>query len=108
MGPSLAEVARLVERTGGVRELSLVVFSDFELFDPNLDGLLTDLARFPGQVHAVVLGGHAPPGLDPTVSVTQLTGADAPGATARTLLRSLSAGRLGARVASEEAAGHRP
>lgn len=46
MGPSLAEVARLVERTGGVRELSLVVFSDFELFDPNLDGLLTDLARF--------------------------------------------------------------
>jgi hypothetical protein len=108
LGPGLAEAVRLVEGASDVRELALVVFSDFELFDPDLDRLLTDLAGFPGRVHAVILGGHVPAGLDPAIQVTALTSADAPGATARALLRSLSVGRRGARIASEPAAGSRP
>lgn len=106
--PSLAETAQLVEDAAGVRELALVVFSDFELFDPDLDRLLADLAGFPGPVHAVVLGGHVPPGLGPAIQVTPLTADDVPGAAARALLRSLSAGRRGARVAGSPAAGSRP
>lgn len=108
LGPSLAEAVRLVDDAPDVRELALVVFSDFELFDPDRDRLLKDLAGFPGRVHAVVLGGRVPAGLDPAIQATTLTDTDAPGATARALLRSLSAGRRGARVASEPAAESRP
>ncbi len=101
IGPSLAEVSRLVEHDDGKSDLRLVVFSDFELFDPDGDRLLADMARFPGSVHVVVLGTSARVAFDPVVQVTRLTHDSAPGAAARALLRSLSAGRIGARVPDE-------
>ena len=103
IGPSLAEVSRLVEQDDGRSDLRLVVFSDFELFDPDADRLLADMARFPGSVHAVVLGTSTRVAFDPVVQVTHLTYGSAPGAAARALLRSLSAGRIGARVPDEPA-----
>jgi len=108
LGSALYHASRIANVATDVRDMNLVVFSDFELFDPSLERVLADLAGFPGQVHAVVLGGHVPPGLDPAIQVTPLTSADAPGAAARALLRSLSAGRRGARVAREPSAGSQP
>lgn len=105
LGPGLAAVARLIEAAGEVRDFSLVVFSDFELFDADVDRLLGDLAHFPGGVRAVVLGGRRDLVFDSSVQVTRLTSQSAPGATARALLRSLTAGRPGARVPDELADG---
>ena len=103
IGPGLAEVSRLVEQDDGKSDLRLVVFSDFELFDPDADRLLADMAHFPGSVHAVVLGASTRATFDPVVEVTHLTYGSAPGAAARALLRSLSAGRSGARIPDEPA-----
>lgn len=107
IGPGLAAVARLVEDADDARELALVAFSDFELFDTDVDRLLGDLAHFPGRIHAVVLGGRRDLVLDPNVQITRLTAESAPGATARALLRSLTASRPGARVPDEPTLGSR-
>jgi len=101
LGSGLDQATRMASVAMDVRDLNLVVFSDFELFDPNLERVLADLAAFPGQVHAVVLGGHSGVTLDPVIQVTRLTTEDVPGATARALLRSLTAGRRGARIPAE-------
>ena len=101
IGPGLAEVSRLVQHDDGRSDLTLVVFSDFELFDPDADRLLADMAHFPGSVHAVALGTGNRATFDPVVEVTHLTYESAPGATARALMRSLSSGRIGARIPDE-------
>lgn len=102
LGPSLGAAARMVDRTPSVRGLALVVFSDFQLFDEDLERVLSDLASFPGEVHAVVLGsGSGTPGLDPRITVTQLTSGDAPGALGRALMRSLARDRRGARIPTD-------
>jgi len=104
LGPSLAAAARIVDRAPAVRDLKLVVFSDFQLFDPDLDRVLADLADFPGDVHAVALGANPDISrLDPRITVTRLTAQDPPGALARALLRSLAQGRRGARIPEEPA-----
>lgn len=98
LGPSLAAAARIVDSATSVRNLSLIVFSDFQLFD-DLDRVLADMAGFPGEVHAVVLGANPDiGGLDSGITVTKLTANDPPGALGRALLRSLAHGRPGARI----------
>lgn len=102
LAPSLAAVARMVENVPNVRSLALVVFSDFQLFDDDPERVLSDLAGFPGEVHAVALGSSPDiTGLDPGITLTRLTSSDAPGALGRALLRSLSHGRRGARIPSD-------
>jgi hypothetical protein len=102
LGPSLAAAARMVEAVPSIRNLALVVFSDFQLFDPDPERVLADLAAFPGEVHAVALGSSPGiTGLDPPITVTQLTSADSPGALGRALLRSLSRERRGARIRAD-------
>ncbi|MEA5117005.1 MAG: hypothetical protein VB036_05225, partial [Propionicimonas sp.] len=105
LGPSLAEAARIVAANPTVDQFNLVIFSDFELLDPNLDQILHDLNSFPGEVHLVCLGEQLPPSiaglLDERITVTTLTPANAPGAVARALLRSMTEDRPGARVADE-------
>lgn len=99
LGPSLAAAARIVDSAPSVRNLSLIVFSDFQLFDDDLDRVLADMAGFPGEVCAVVLGANPDiGGLDPGITVTKLTANDPPGALGRALLRSLAHGRRGARI----------
>ena len=102
LGPSLAVAARMVENLPSVRDLALVVFSDFQLFDDDPTRVLSDLAGFPGEVHAVVLGSSPDiSGLESGITVTRLTSGDGPGALGRALLRSVAHGRRGARIPAD-------
>jgi hypothetical protein len=71
-----------------------VPFTDFALFDD----YLSELLDFPGQVHAVSLGGTIPTELieTPGVTVTRVTDGSRPGAVARALFAALTATRDGA------------
>nr|BFF20305.1 hypothetical protein GCM10025730_38260 [Promicromonospora thailandica] len=59
LGPSLTRARALTERHPE-HEATLVVLSDFFLTDSDPGAVLSDLAAFPGTVHAVVLGGRPP------------------------------------------------
>lgn len=77
-------------------QATLVVLSDFALLDPDPGPVLTELAAFPGQVHAVVLGRALPAGvLDERITVTPIDRDDPPGAVARALFSSLTTHRIG-------------
>ena len=79
---------------------TLVVLSDFELLDLEPGPVLDQMAAFPGEVHAVVLGRELPEGLlDPRIQVTSIRRGDPPGTLARTVFDSLTAHRPGARPA---------
>jgi hypothetical protein len=95
LGPSLTQATRLAVGHPQHRT-TLVILSDFELFDSNIDEVLTDVADFPGEVHAVVLGGTKLSGLlDSRVQVTPVTYDDAPGSVARAVFNSLTTYRPG-------------
>lgn len=55
-------------------QVTLVVFSDFRLFAPEPLRVLAELAAFPGQVHAVVLGDTSVDLADGNVTVTKIGG----------------------------------
>jgi hypothetical protein len=75
---------------------TLVVFSDFQLFDADPAAVLRDLAAFPGEVHAVVLGGRLPQGvLDARIQRTDITHDHPRGALALALFGSLTTHRRG-------------
>jgi len=96
--PSLIEIEQLASAHPD-HDVRATIFSDFELTDDRPDEVFARLARFPGTVHAVVLGGNVPPDLveADNVTVTTLCSDDAPGAFAATVLRSLTATRRAAR-----------
>ena len=75
---------------------TLVVFSDFQLFDTEPAAVLSELAAFPGDVHAVVLGGRLPDDvLDPNIQRTDIRQEDPRGALALALFGSLTLYRPG-------------
>lgn len=79
--------------------VTLVVLSDFWLLDPDPTCVLSELAEFPGDVHAVVLGNRlGAEMLDERVTVTHIERDDPPGAVARALFSSLVARRPGSHV----------
>lgn len=95
LGPSLEEAFSLAEQYPDHRR-SLLVLSDFALMDPDPSPVLSRLNGFPGDVHAVVLGGRLPDGvLDPRIQVTPVTAGDEPGAVARAVFSTLAAHRVG-------------
>jgi hypothetical protein len=97
LAPSLRRAVEIVE-AHPEHEATLVVLSDFLLLDRDPSSVLSDLAAFPGQVHAVVLGTRLPAGvLDERITVTQIQRDDPPGAVARALFASLTAHRPGSR-----------
>lgn len=99
LGPSLAQAYEIAQQHPE-HQTTLVVLSDFELFDPKPTQLLSSLASFPGDVHAVVLGGRERDGADdPRIQVTPIRRDDPPGALARTVFASLTAHRPGRRLA---------
>lgn len=99
LSPSLAEAYEIAQQYPE-HLTTLVVLSDFELFDPEPRQLLSSLAGFPGDVHAVVLGGRELEGaLDPRIQITPIRRNDPPGALARTVFASLTAHRPGRRLA---------
>lgn len=98
LDPSLSEALRLADAHPD-HDMRLTAFSDFELTDPDPATALSKLAGFPGQVHAVVLGGEAPLDLNTahTITVTPLGVGDPPGTFAAAIHRSLTATRRAAR-----------
>lgn len=95
LGPSL-ERAQEVATTHADHAVTLVVFSDFLLLDPEPGPVLAALAAFPGDVHAVVLGTRLPAGLLPApIRCTPITAGDPPGALAHALFSSLTTHRGG-------------
>ncbi|TNC23708.1 hypothetical protein [Amycolatopsis alkalitolerans] len=95
LAPSLARVTEVAE-AHPEHEVTLVVLSDFLLMDPDPRGVLSDLAAFPGDVHAVVLGARLPAGvLDERITVTHIGRDDPPGAVARAAFASLITHRPG-------------
>lgn len=89
--PSLCAV-RLLAAALPNHLATLVVLSDFELFDSDPAETLRQMAGFPGDVHAVVLGGGGPTDADfgDNTLVTRITSDDEPGAVARAVLASLA------------------
>ena len=70
----------------------LVVFSDFELYDPFPGKILDRLGHFPGQVHALVLGADPPARLCAgRVKVIRLTPLSPPGMVARAVVAAVGA-----------------
>ncbi|MDT0330891.1 hypothetical protein [Nocardiopsis lambiniae] len=97
--PSLRQAVKLAE-THPQHAATLVVLSDFMLFDANPVAALHELAAFPGEVHAVVLGSYmSADAFDPRITVTPIQREDPPGAVARALFRSLVAQRPGSFIA---------
>lgn len=74
---------------------TVVVLSDFCIFDPDPDATLDRLCSFPGDTHAVVLSAPIPARLeaDPAVTVTHITWDSQPGEVARALVPALAGGR---------------
>lgn len=95
LSPSLEEAFRVAEQHPE-HFCSLLVLSDFALMDPDPSPVLSRLNAFPGDVHAVVLGGRLPDGLlDPRIQITTVTAGDEPGAVARAVFSTLTAYRVG-------------
>jgi hypothetical protein len=96
--PSLHRAVELAE-THADHEVTLVVLSDFLFMDPEPAPVLSDLATFPGTVHAIVLGRRLPEGvLDERITVTSVDRDCPPGAVARALFIGLVAHRPGSQV----------
>lgn len=96
--PSLLEMERLATAYPGHDVVGTIV-SDFELTDLDPSEVFARMEAFPGQIHAVVLGGRIPMELEAisNVTVTSLSPGDPPGAFAAALHRSLTATRRAAR-----------
>ncbi|MFK4102901.1 hypothetical protein ACI2L1_23005 [Streptomyces sp. NPDC019531] len=78
---------------------TLIVASDFLLMDAEPAQVLSELAAFPGQVHAVVLGARLPAGvLEERITMTRIRRDDPPGAVARALFSSMVIHRPGSHV----------
>lgn len=108
LAPSLARARELAEAHPEY-EVTLVVLSDFLLTDPDPTAVLSDLAAFPGAVHAVVLGTHLPAGvLDESITVTHIGRDDPPGAAARAIFTDLVAHRPGSAVAGRSSSTPQP
>jgi hypothetical protein len=98
LGPSLRRAVELAEAHPGHRA-TLTVASDFLLMDPEPANVLSELAAFPGQGHAVVLGTRLPTGvLEEHITLTRVRRDDPPGAVARALFSSLVVHRPGGYV----------
>jgi hypothetical protein len=103
LAPSLHRATKIAEMYPD-HQATLVVLSDFLLTDREPGPVLSRLAAFPGQVHAVVLGVRVPAGvLDERITVTHIGRDDPPGAVARALFHSLTTYRPGSRPASDTA-----
>ncbi|WP_432948233.1 hypothetical protein ACQPXM_13160 [Kribbella sp. CA-253562] len=101
LAPSLEAATELTDQYP-THAATLIVLSDFELFDDNAAQVLDDLANFPGSVHAVTLGGTRMDGiLGDRIRVTPVTYDDPPGTVARAVFGGLTARRPGSWVADQ-------
>jgi hypothetical protein len=90
LAPGLTRAVELA-RAHPRHAVTLVVLSDFELLDADPEQVLADLAAFPGDVHAVVLGsGSSGFHGGERITVTHIGPADPPGAVAHAVFASLT------------------
>lgn len=95
LAPSLEEAFRLADQHPQ-HLLSLVVLSDFALMDADPAAVLSRLDSFPGDVHAVVLGGRAHGGVVAgRIQITPISPGDPPGTVASAVFSSLTRHRDG-------------
>jgi hypothetical protein len=95
LGPSL-RIARRLAQQHPEHHAIFCTLTDFQLFDPDVPGVLDELADFPaGEVHAVVLRSAVPQRLvdDPRVIVTPVNQGDPPGTLAKAIFAALTATR---------------
>ncbi len=99
--PGLEEALRLVEEHPD-HQPTLIVASDFQLFDDDPARVIARLDRFAaerGSVHAVVLGRPVPGGvIAPPIRTHLVQPGSAPGALARAVARGLAEYRSGAAI----------
>ena len=97
---AMSAANQLARAHGGL--VRCTIFSDFELTDANPAQPYDEMARFPGNVHAVVLNANPPAPLTrlPRVTVTRIATDSPPGLAAAALMHSLTTGRRGARRSS--------
>lgn len=98
-GSSLGYALTVAEHHAARRRdhLTIVaVYSDFELSDIDLPGVLERLAAFPGRAHAIALGNEAPVWLvaDRRVSVVEIPWNSRPGTVAQATLAAMSSAVL--------------
>lgn len=103
LGPSLHRAAGIAQAHPD-HEITLVVLSDFQLFDVDPPAVLAELAAFPGTVHAVVLGSLKDASIPTGDVVTRVRQGDAPGAVAKAVFASLTRHRPGSRAFREHCA----
>jgi hypothetical protein len=94
LGPSLGAVRRMVDGHPD-HDAVLVVLSDFELYDGDVEQVLMELCDFPGLVHVVVLRSAPPTRLvdDPRVKLTHIAHGEPPGAVAKAVFAALTTNR---------------
>jgi hypothetical protein len=101
LGPSLHRATGIAQAHPD-HEVTLVVLSDFQLFDVDSPAVLAKLAAFPGTVHAVVLGSLKDASIpSDNITVTRVQQGDAPGAVAEAVFASLTLHRPGSRAFRE-------
>lgn len=97
LAPSMM-AANNIARRSDAEVLRCTTFSDFELMDQQPMQPREELAKFPGQVHAVVMNAVPPQWLEVSrnATITRVGSDDPPGLLAATLMHSLTANRPGA------------
>lgn len=70
LGPSLSEAYKVAAPYQKSHHMVLVVATDFELFDTDVNGVMQRVVDFPGQVHALVLNTEPRPILTEASNVT--------------------------------------
>lgn len=98
--PAMTTANELARDHGGT--VRCTIFSDFELTDTHPADPYEQIARFPGNVHAVVLNANPPAALMSlaNVTITRIATDSPPGLAAAALMHSLTTGRRGARRSS--------
>lgn len=94
LGPSLADALELAQAYPD-HKATVIAFTDFEVFDANVQRVLEEFCAFPGWAHAAVLRAEPPTRLttDALVTVTRILPGAEPGAVARAAFDALTVER---------------
>lgn len=101
LGPAL-DAAYRVAAQHPEHQATLLAATDFELFDPDIEAVLSRLIRFPGKVHALVLNNEPPPILTghSHITVSRVDPHSTIGAIAANVFATVTANRRGAMPAA--------
>lgn len=99
LGPALNEAYKIANTYRKTHDLVLVVATDFELFDSNVEQVLQSVVGFPGDVHALVLNTEPREILidSPNVTVSQVDPRTSTGDVAKSVFATITRPRVGAK-----------